>query len=47
MIPAIVGVLLCFTVIGAIIGVPMALLGGAMFGWGFVKSRQKKANKQD
>lgn len=34
---ALFGVLISFTVIGAIIGIPMVLIGGSLFGWGFVK----------
>ena len=30
-----IGILLSLTVIGAIIGIPMALIGGFMFGYGF------------
>lgn len=31
------GTLVSFTIIGAIIGIPMALIGGVLFGYGFTK----------
>ena len=36
---ATVGVLLCFTVVGAIIGVPLAIIGGMIAGRAYGKSR--------
>lgn len=38
---AVVGVIISLTVIGAIVGIPMALIGGAMFGYGVVKFLKK------
>ena len=31
------GVLISFTVVGVIIGVPMAIIGGALAGWHFIR----------
>ena len=44
-----VGVCLCMTGIGAIIGVPCALLGGALFGLGFrnLVDRRRRAPEGD
>ncbi|MEO0215721.1 MAG: hypothetical protein ABIL70_08755 [candidate division WOR-3 bacterium] len=39
---ALFGVIISLTVIGAVIGIPMALVGDALFGWGFVKFFKKQ-----